>query len=53
MKSYIAFIWRHYDETRARVSRDGETLSEFKTRVFNVFPSYENWHAQFSEFKAL
>ena len=51
MKSYIAFIWKHGEENTAHVSRNEETLSDFQKRIFNVFPSFENWHVQFSEFK--
>lgn len=50
---YIVYAWK-YDYTRtAALSREGETLEEFKKRVSDIFPHTEGWHCQLSEFKEI
>ena len=53
MKQYIAYIWKYNHEKVARMSRNGESLSDFKARVSNIFPAFEDWHVQFSEFNEI
>lgn len=49
---YIAYIWKYGDKT-AMLSRDNESLEEFKKRVTSVYPYTYDWHYQFSEFKEI
>lgn len=35
------------------LSRDNESLKEFRERVISVFPYTEGYHHQFSEFKEI
>ena len=53
MKTYIAYIWKYNHEKVARMSRSGESLPDFKARVSNIFPTFEDWHIQFSEFNEI
>jgi hypothetical protein len=53
MKRYIVYAWKHDYTRTAALSRDNETLEEFRNRCHNIFPHTEGWHCQFSEFKEI
>lgn len=53
MKRYIVYAWKHDYTRTAALSRDNETLEEFRKRMHDIFPHTEGWHCQFSEFKEI
>jgi hypothetical protein len=53
MKQYICRIWSYGRNAECMLSRDNESLKEFRERVISVFPYTEGYHHQFSEFKEI
>jgi hypothetical protein len=53
MKQYICRIWSYGGNAECMLSRDNESLKEFRERVISVFPYTEGYHHQFSEFKEI
>ena len=41
------------ENAECMLSRDNESLKEFRERVISVFPYTEGYHHQFSEFKEI
>ena len=50
---YIAYIWSYLNGKTAVLSRENETLEDFRKRVYSCYPPIEDWHCQFSEFKEI
>jgi hypothetical protein len=50
---YIAYIWSYTKGKTAMLSKEGETLADFRKRVYNCYSPTEDWHCQFSEFKEI
>ena len=50
---YIAYIWAHNTSANALMSRDNETLKDFKSRCMFIYPVDGGWHHQFSEFNEI
>lgn len=51
--SYICYAWRYNDSSQGRLSREGESLEDFKRRMENIFPHSEDWYRQYSEWKEI
>lgn len=49
---YIAYIWKYNSSPSAMLSRDNESLKDFKSRCEFIYPT-NNYHHQFSEFKEI
>jgi hypothetical protein len=50
---YICRIWAHNKDSYCLLSRGNEELKDFKVRVSNIYPDFEGWHYQYSEFKEI
>ena len=50
---YIAYIWSYGFGKTAILSLKGETLEDFRKRVYNCYPPIQDFHCQFSEFKEI
>lgn len=50
---YIAYIWKCNTSSHGILSRDNESLKDFKSRCEHIYPIDNGWHHQFSEFKEI
>ena len=50
---YIAYIWKYNTSSHGMLSRDNETLKDFKNRCEFVYPVNNGYHHQFSEFNEI
>ena len=50
---YIAYIWKYNSFPSAMLSRDNESLKDFKSRCMHTYSVDGGWHHQFSEFKEI
>ena len=50
---YIAYIWKYNTSSHGMLSRDNESLKDFKSRCESIYPTDNDWHHQFSEFKEI
>ena len=53
MITYIVYLWKYNSESTAMLSRNGESLKEFKKRAMDIYPYMEGWHHRYSEFKEI
>lgn len=52
-KKYICYAWKYNADRSAIFSRDGEDFEKFKDRAYYIYPIFEGWHCQFSEWKEI
>lgn len=50
---YICYIWKYNHNNTAILSRDNESLENFKKRVKEIYSYSEDYHHRFSEFKEI
>lgn len=50
---YIAYIWKYSTSSHGMLSRENESLKDFKNRCESIYPTDNGWHHQFSEFKEI
>lgn len=50
---YIAYIWKHNSSPNSMLSRDNETLKDFKSKCMFIYPIDNGYHHQFSEFNKI
>ena len=53
MITYIVYLWKYNSKSTAMLSRNGESLKEFKKRAMDIYPYTEGWHHRYSEFKEI
>ena len=53
MITYIVYLWKYNSKSTAMLSRNGESLKEFKKRAMDSYPYTEGWHHRYSEFKEI
>ena len=50
---YIAYIWKYSTSSHGMLSRENESLKDFKSRCEFIYPTNNGYHHQFSEFKEI
>ena len=50
---YIAYIWKYNTSSHGMLSRENESLKDFKSRCKSIYPTDNGYHHQFSEFKEI
>ena len=50
---YITYIWKYNTSSHGMLSRENESLKDFKSRCESIYPTDSDWHHQFSEFKEI
>ena len=51
MITYIVYLWKYNSKSTAMLSRNGESLKEFKKRAMDIYPYTEDH--RYSEFKEI
>lgn len=50
---YIDYIWKYNTSSHGILSRENESLKDFKSRCEFIYPTDNGYHHQFSEFKEI
>ena len=50
---YIAYIWKCNTSSHGMLSRENESLKDFKSRCKRIYPTDNGWYHQFSKFEEI
>lgn len=53
MIKFIVYAWKYNLDRATMLSRKGESLCDFKSRVASIFPDSEGWFCDFSEYQEI